>query len=728
MESIKKLYESLWKSFIKPRRCRYSEEDLGGLFLIFDKCCATRMDFTLSNPLYEQFHLSIYFPSDGKGNLLATTDYVVYAHTHNGSRIEGLSILEKVLERGMGFATFDFRASGLSTGKYVTLGWLEALDLNEVVNFLKNEVKAKHINLWGRSMGGGAITFFLSHKYRNEISEFLETHKVPVKSIKRQSKESNSKQTERIDDSGNEKKDEDHSKVQNQNEPLQHSTHENQNENQIEIKMKECRHFEWADTNLITCVVLDSCFPNLKDSIHSLVCSKVPKVPKFLINAVFGLIGGEIKTKANVDIKRVNPIDYADAVSTPVFMFVGDKDELVSAEMFQNFYSKFESKYRRLKIFPGHHAEERPLTLIEECVDYVVYAKNLHKENAKSMNRTLASLGEGNAKRQSTNQSFKIYDEVHNKTRLSNVKHLNSLSALAHAKHIKPTLSNSNTQGLPRKEDDSKFNNTFNFNAEQESKLYFDSTFVRNVAHANDMTLRNTNGLNDTKLINPHDFSIRVHKPVISSRTIISSSSYSQLQNSKASDSRMIPANPLQHRVQSDLTKQGHKMIFVKKVNHEVHRVESADHSMRHIQHPHLHHSRKSIDSKGGSNAKHVFVPVYESKNVPMAFPTQLSNNYSQSTKTVHENIAPSQNISLSGSESGSQRQKIIRRYSLNDRTGFVLDKVASQNSFGYIPAPHPHLVRQSSAQSISMNTHSQTEIKSNNSPPDSRIRSMNSI
>ena len=61
---------------------------------------------------------------------------------------------------------FDFRANGYSNGKYVTLGWLEALDLNEVIKFLKMEVKVKSICLWGRSMGASAIVFFLSQKFR----------------------------------------------------------------------------------------------------------------------------------------------------------------------------------------------------------------------------------------------------------------------------------------------------------------------------------------------------------------------------------------------------------------------------------------------------------------------------------------------------------------------------------------------------------------------------------
>ena len=62
---------------------------------------------------------------------------MIYAHTHNGNRLEGLNLVEYFIKKKIGFVALDFRANGYSTGKYVTLGWYEALDLNTVVNFLK---------------------------------------------------------------------------------------------------------------------------------------------------------------------------------------------------------------------------------------------------------------------------------------------------------------------------------------------------------------------------------------------------------------------------------------------------------------------------------------------------------------------------------------------------------------------------------------------------------------
>ena len=71
-------------------------------------------------------------------------------------------MLEYFIEKQFSFVCFDFRANGLSTGKYVTLGWLETVDINRVLKFLLYEQGVDRIALWGRSMGAAAIIFFLS--------------------------------------------------------------------------------------------------------------------------------------------------------------------------------------------------------------------------------------------------------------------------------------------------------------------------------------------------------------------------------------------------------------------------------------------------------------------------------------------------------------------------------------------------------------------------------------
>ena len=88
------------------------------------------MDFLLQNNFQEKFHLTLYLPCDEKYNLITDCKYIIYAHTHSGSRIEGTFLIDDSIRRNIGVALFDFRANGYSSGKYVTLGWYEALDLN----------------------------------------------------------------------------------------------------------------------------------------------------------------------------------------------------------------------------------------------------------------------------------------------------------------------------------------------------------------------------------------------------------------------------------------------------------------------------------------------------------------------------------------------------------------------------------------------------------------------
>lgn len=309
MDTIKKLYQKLWKSLIRPRRMAYCDYDLGGSFLIFNDRCAMRLDFQLKNSFNEEFNISIYIPCDEKEKIKHEVDYVVYCHTHNGNRVEGLYLAEKAIQNDIGFVVFDFRANGFSTGKYVTLGWLEALDINEVVNFLKADVKANSICLWGRSMGGCAILFYLSASYRTKINEMLHFQRKPA--------------------------------------------------------------VNWVSRTSIQCVIIDSSFPNLIDSISFMVKNKAKQVPEMLVGLVLKVANIEIKEKAGIDLTRINPIDFVSEIRNPIYMIIGNDDELVKYDQYSEMFKKCESKIKKLKLFKGCHADERPEELSSELFDFI---------------------------------------------------------------------------------------------------------------------------------------------------------------------------------------------------------------------------------------------------------------------------------------------------------------------------------------------------------------------
>lgn len=58
--------------------------------------------------------------------------FLVYCHSHSGSRKEGVHLLENIHNDTTALITFDFWASGYSSGKYLTLGWFEAIDINAI--------------------------------------------------------------------------------------------------------------------------------------------------------------------------------------------------------------------------------------------------------------------------------------------------------------------------------------------------------------------------------------------------------------------------------------------------------------------------------------------------------------------------------------------------------------------------------------------------------------------
>ena len=62
--------------------------------------------------------------------------------------------------------TFDFAGCGNSEGEYVTLGYNEWRDVEEVYNYVRAKSKVTDIGIWGRSMG--AVTAL---KYLNKNTD-----------------------------------------------------------------------------------------------------------------------------------------------------------------------------------------------------------------------------------------------------------------------------------------------------------------------------------------------------------------------------------------------------------------------------------------------------------------------------------------------------------------------------------------------------------------------------
>lgn len=85
------------------------------------------------------------------------------------------------MREGIGLCCFDFCGSGNAEGEYVSLGFYEQDDLEEVILFLNKYSKIKKISIWGRSMGAVTTLLYLKHAIRPVHAVVLDS---PFKSLK----------------------------------------------------------------------------------------------------------------------------------------------------------------------------------------------------------------------------------------------------------------------------------------------------------------------------------------------------------------------------------------------------------------------------------------------------------------------------------------------------------------------------------------------------------------
>eukprot|EP00890_Picochlorum_soloecismus_P001336 jgi/Picsp_1/2202/NSC_05666-R1_esterase lipase domain-containing protein len=160
------LWDQLVDAVCRPPRDVYMEADLvGGTRATFAFAAQSskirkyyREDVELKNSRGQRLVCSHYRPcvvrsKDGR------LPCVIYCHTNSGSRRDAEEIVFSLLPHGCTVFALDFGGSGLSDGEWVTLGAHEVYDVEEAVQYLREEGSTSTIGLWGRSMG--AVTAIL---------------------------------------------------------------------------------------------------------------------------------------------------------------------------------------------------------------------------------------------------------------------------------------------------------------------------------------------------------------------------------------------------------------------------------------------------------------------------------------------------------------------------------------------------------------------------------------
>ena len=90
---------------------------------------------------------------------------------------------------------------------------------------------------------------------------------------------------------------------------------------------------------IIKACILDSPFADLRNIVNSLVGSS--PIPKFLISAMFSMIGLQVKQFTGLDIDKFKPGEFCKEGKTKVLILHGRQDELVGVENSEIIYENY---------------------------------------------------------------------------------------------------------------------------------------------------------------------------------------------------------------------------------------------------------------------------------------------------------------------------------------------------------------------------------------------------
>lgn len=96
--------------FIRPQRQSYHTSDLGPPVYFHSGIRIHRTDFTVINDEGKKLQASLFENDIEK----ISSNCVIYLHSHHGSRLEGLSLVNKIIKDGANVCLFDFAGYGIS--------------------------------------------------------------------------------------------------------------------------------------------------------------------------------------------------------------------------------------------------------------------------------------------------------------------------------------------------------------------------------------------------------------------------------------------------------------------------------------------------------------------------------------------------------------------------------------------------------------------------------------
>jgi alpha/beta superfamily hydrolase len=152
-----KKWNELCNLIIRPERALYEPEDLGPTVFTVQRKRCQRTSLELKNDRGLIIRANHYQPANSGNKKLPC---VIICHGNCGNQLNAISAVRLLLPHDITVMAMDFTGSGLSEGKYVSLGFYESQDIGVVVKYLREHDLTSTIGLWGRSMGAVASLMY----------------------------------------------------------------------------------------------------------------------------------------------------------------------------------------------------------------------------------------------------------------------------------------------------------------------------------------------------------------------------------------------------------------------------------------------------------------------------------------------------------------------------------------------------------------------------------------
>lgn len=133
----------------------------------------------------------------------------------------------------------------------------------------------------------------------------------------------------------------------------------------------------------VDAMILDSPFGRLRDVVENIV-SHHSNIPGFIIKAFMGVLRGTIQEKADFDIDKVNPFEYAAKVTVPCLFVTGDEDYVVNFEQFMELYRVFRCE-KKMFVVQGTHSDARigDSNFVQAALGFMKEKMNLEKQEGQ---------------------------------------------------------------------------------------------------------------------------------------------------------------------------------------------------------------------------------------------------------------------------------------------------------------------------------------------------------